>query len=172
MLLLAACKSPPPPKAANPAPVASPVPNRSLLLCRGGAPASVTSRFDVSGPARAQVNGSPSDYLAGLVTADLTIVKQAGSAGTNGETLDPGSCAYPTHSMYEGEPRVLRFYRHDTPAVIAWTTRDHATTAPVVRTFVDDFAADPKAIIRLQLQPGLDAPDIARILEWTRVAPE
>lgn len=170
---IAACKSDPAPPVAAPATtVASPVSEESLLLCRGGAPASVSSRLDLSGPARAVVNGQPSDYLAGLIIADMTVVKQAGSAGKNGIFLDPGSCAYPNRGMFESEPHILRHYRHDTPAVVSWTTRDGTSNPVIVRTFFDEFAADSSLVIRVRTEPEKDRPEMSRMVEWWKVPRE
>lgn len=133
----------------------------------------MSSTFDVSGPVIVEVGGESRDYLAGIITADMTVVRQAGSAGKNGATLDPGSCAYESRSMYDSEPAVLRHYRHDTPLVLNWTTRDGATTAPVVAsTFIDSFVGDPKAIIRLKLEPEKGTPGMSRILVWEDVEQE
>jgi hypothetical protein len=169
LLLVAGCESSKPDatQASTPAPRATPA--ADPLFCRGGAPASVTSRFDVSGPTPVEVRGRSTDYLVGLVTADLTMKRQVGSAGTNGTLLDPGHCAFAGRSMFDSEPLVLRHYRHETPVTFTWTTQQDKTNAPVVRSVVDEFASDPAFVVSLTVGPEPDATGVSRILLWERV---
>ena len=150
-------------------PVAAATPATDPLLCRGGSPAVGSSRLDVSGPTPVEVEGRSTDYLVGLVKADLTMKRQVGSAGTNGAMLDPGHCAFAGRSMFDSEPVVFRHYRHDTRLVLTWYTQQDKTSAPVVRTLIDDFVADPTAILALTLGPEPDEPGVSRILDWDRV---
>ena len=71
--------------------------------------------------------------------------------------------------MFDSEPVVFRHYRHDTPLVLTWYTQRDTTSAPVVRTLIDDFVADPKAILRLTVGPEPDEPGVSRILVWDDV---